>query len=58
MDDPGLSPDAVRAAGQTVTQETKFGAFFLRVHGSRLLLVSLGLLLPLWGFGAWGADTR
>jgi membrane-associated phospholipid phosphatase len=52
MDDPGLSPDAVRAVGQTVTQETQFGASILRVHGWRLLLVFLGLLLPLWGFGA------
>lgn len=51
MDDPG-SPDALRVAGQTATQETKFGASFLRVHGWRLLLVFLGLLLPLWGFGA------
>ena len=52
MDDPASSPDAVRAVGRTVAQETKFGASFLRVHGWRLLLVFAGVLLPLWGFGA------
>ncbi len=52
MDDPVLSPDAMQAAGRTLTQETTLGAAFLRVHAWRLLLVFAGLLLPLWGFGS------
>ncbi|MGI8561182.1 MAG: phosphatase PAP2 family protein [Luteimonas sp.] len=38
-------------AADAVKQEARFGAAFLRVHGRRLLLVFVGLLLPLWGFG-------
>ncbi|MDB6163687.1 MAG: superfamily protein [Xanthomonadaceae bacterium] len=39
-------------AAHVVKQEGRLGAAFLRVHGWRLLLVFVGLLLPLWGFGA------
>lgn len=49
MDGPALPPAEV---ARTVKQEAKFGTSLLRVHGWRLLLVFVGLLLPLWGFGA------
>lgn len=42
----------------TVKEEGRFGAAFLHVHGGRLLLVFLGLLLPLWGFGALVEDLH
>ncbi len=38
------------AAGDSLQQEARFGAAFLRRHGWRLLVVFVGLLLPLWGF--------
>ena len=45
-------PRTPAEARQTVREEARFGADFLRVHGWRLLLVFVGLALPLWGFGA------
>lgn len=45
-------------AAQAVRQEARFGATFLRRHGWGLLLVFVGVLLPLWGFGALAEDLR
>jgi len=38
-------------AGETVRAEARFGVAFLRRHGVLLLLVFVGILLPLAGFG-------
>jgi undecaprenyl-diphosphatase len=51
-------PSTPAEAADAVTQEARFGAAFLRVHGWRLLLVFAGVLLPLWGFGALVEDLR
>jgi len=51
-------PPTPADAARTARQEARFGASFLRVHGARLLLVFVGLLLPLWGFGALVEDLR
>ena len=45
-------PHTPAEAAQAIKQETRVGKAFLRTHGPRLLLVFLGILLPLWGFGA------
>src|SRR4051812_2489988 len=45
-------PQTPAEAAQTAKQEARFGAAFFRVYGPRLLLVFVGVLLPLWGFGA------
>jgi undecaprenyl-diphosphatase len=45
-------PQTPAEAVQTARQEARFGAAFFRVYGPRLLLVFVGVLLPLWGFGA------
>jgi membrane-associated phospholipid phosphatase len=50
--EPPAAPRTPAEAAANVSQEARFGAAFLRVHGWRLLLVFVGLLLPLWGFGA------
>lgn len=52
--EPQLSrpPQTPAEFAQTARQEARFGAAFLTVYGPRLLLVFLGVLLPLWGFGA------
>ncbi|MEO6263374.1 MAG: phosphatase PAP2 family protein [Luteimonas sp.] len=52
------TPQTPAEVAQTVKQEARFGAAFLRVHGWRLLLVFIGLLLPLWGFGALVEDLH
>ena len=51
-------PRTPAEARQTVREEARFGADFLRVHGWRLLLVFIGLALPLWGFGALVEDLH
>jgi membrane-associated phospholipid phosphatase len=45
-------PSSPTEAAHVVRQEGRLGAAFLRMHGWRLLLVFLGLLAPLWVFGA------
>lgn len=45
-------------AGDAVRAEARFGAAFLRRHGLLLLLVFLGILLPLAGFGALAHELR
>jgi undecaprenyl-diphosphatase len=45
-------------AGQVVREEARFGAAFLRRHGLLLLLVFVGILLPLAGFGALAHELR
>jgi undecaprenyl-diphosphatase len=45
-------------AAETARQEARFGAAFFRVYGPRLLLVFIGVLLPLWGFGALVEDLQ
>jgi undecaprenyl-diphosphatase len=45
-------PQTPAELAHTARQEARFGAGFFRVYGSRLLLVFVGVLLPLWGFGA------
>lgn len=52
------TPQTPAEVAQIVKQEARFGAAFLRVHGWRLLLVFIGLLLPLWGFGALVEDLH
>lgn len=47
-------PDTPAEAAKVVKEEGRLGASFLKVHGWRLALVFLGLLLPLWAFGAMG----
>lgn len=44
--------------GQVVRAEARFGAAFLRRHGLLLLLVFVGILLPLAGFGALAHELR
>ena len=45
-------PQTPAELARTAREEARFGAAFLRVYGARLLLVFVGVLLPLWGFGA------
>nr|WP_159015256.1 phosphatase PAP2 family protein [Lysobacter profundi] len=45
-------PESPAEAAHVVKQQGRLGAAFLRAHGWRLLLVFLGLLAPLWAFGA------
>ena len=52
MDSPGTLPKTPAEAAHNAGQQARVGASFLRMHGWRLLLVFIGLLLPLWGFGA------
>ena len=51
-------PRTPAEATQTIREEARFGAAFLRVHGWRLLLVFVGLALPLWAFGALVEDLH
>lgn len=44
--------------GQVVRDEARFGVAFLRRHGLLLLLVFVGILLPLAGFGALAHELR
>ena len=52
------TPQTPAEAVRTAQQEARFGAAFFRVYGPRLLLVFLGVLLPLWGFGALVEDLQ
>jgi undecaprenyl-diphosphatase len=45
-------------AGDVLRAEARFGTAFLRRHGMLLLLVFLGVLLPLAGFGALAHELR
>jgi undecaprenyl-diphosphatase len=45
-------------AGQVVRAEARFGAAFLQRHGLLLLLVFVGILLPLAGFGVLAHELR
>lgn len=56
--DPPGAPHTPAEAARGAKHEARFGAAFLRVHGWRLLLVFIGLLLPLWGFGALVEDLH
>jgi undecaprenyl-diphosphatase len=47
-------PASPGEAAQIIKQEGRLGAGFLKTHGWRLALVFVGLLLPLWVFGALG----
>ncbi len=51
-------PTKPAEAAGNIRQEVRYGAAFLRVHGWRLALVFMGVLLPLWGFGALVEDLR
>ncbi|HSR64105.1 MAG TPA: phosphatase PAP2 family protein [Xanthomonadaceae bacterium] len=51
-------PHTPAEVARTARQEARFGAAFFRVYGPRLLLAFLGVLLPLWGFGALVAELR
>jgi len=51
-------PQSPAEAAHVVKQETRVGKTFLRAHGWRLALVFVGLLLPLWGFGALVEDIH
>jgi membrane-associated phospholipid phosphatase len=55
---PAAPPATPAEAVQVLKQEGRFGVVFLRVHGVRLLLVFLGLLLPLWIFGLLGDELK
>jgi undecaprenyl-diphosphatase len=44
--------------GQVVREEARFGATFLRRHGGLLVVVFIGVLLPLAGFGALAHELR
>ena len=44
--------------GRALGLEARFGRELLRRHGWRLVLVFLGLLLPLWGFGELADEIR
>ena len=46
----GKPTTATEPVAETLEQEARFGAAFLRKYGWRLLLLFAGLLLPLWGF--------
>ena len=48
--EPRLPPESSPLAGKA-REEARFGLAFLRRRWRRLLLVFVGLLLPLWGFG-------
>ena len=52
------TPQTPAEAAHTAKQEARFGAAFFRVYGPRLLLVFVGVLLPLWGFGALVEDLQ
>lgn len=51
-------PASPAEAVHVVKQEGRLGAAFLKVHGWRLTLVFLGLLAPLWAFGALAEDLH
>ncbi len=46
------APKTPAEAAHNAGDQARVGAGFLREHGWRLLMVFIGLLLPLWGFGA------
>ena len=48
---PTPPEQTVAATGDALQKEARFSLAVLRVHGWRLALVFLGLLLPMWGFG-------
>jgi len=48
------APQVARAVGE----DARFGVDFLRRHWRRLVLVFVGVLLPLWGFGELAEDLR
>ena len=52
MPNPGnLPPHDAQAVLRVARQDARFGIDFLRRHWRRLLLLFVGVLLPLWGFG-------
>ena len=51
-------PQTPAELARTAREEARFGSAFLRVHGARLLLVFVGVLLPLWGFGVLVEELR
>jgi len=51
-------PATPAEAARNVRHEARFGRAFLRVYGSRLLLVFIGIGLPLWGFGELVEELR
>ena len=51
-------PHTPAELARTAREEARFGTAFLRVYGARLLLVFVGVLLPLWGFGALVEELR
>lgn len=51
-------PHKPSEAVAVVCEDARFGAAFLRLHGLRILLVFIGVLLPLWGFGELAEDLR
>jgi len=60
---PGIRPEAdTRSAPQpprlALTRLASFSVGYLRRNPARLLLVFLGVLLPLWGFGELAAGVR
>lgn len=56
--EPGKTQQTPAEAAQALKQEARLGAAFLRAYGWRLLLVFVGVLLPLWGFGALVEDLH
>lgn len=51
-------PHSPAEAVEVVREDVRFGAAFLRLHGRRLLLVFVGVLLPLLGFGVLAEELR
>ena len=45
-------------AAQTIREEVRFGAGFLRRYWRKVLLAFLGVLAPLWGFGELADEVR
>lgn len=51
-------PTEPAEALSAVREEARFGVAFLRVHGLRIFLFFIGVLLPLWGFGELADELR
>lgn len=51
-------PHSPAEAVEAVREDVRFGAGFLRTHWRRLMLVFIGVLLPLWGFGELAQEIR
>ena len=52
-----MSPSSTRP-GKTLRAEIRYGIRVLKRHGLRLALLFIGVLLPLWAFGALAEEVR